>query len=56
MLQECHKRYWESDRADLIESVKKLLRRKKKESEQRHDIAIYIHIAIIKSEYLPLVV
>ncbi len=44
MLQECHKRYWESDRADLIESVKKLLRWKKKESEQRHDTAIYIHM------------
>ena len=44
MLQECHKRYWESDRLDLIESVKKLLRRKKKESEARHDSAIYIHM------------
>ena len=28
----------------MIESVKKLLHRKKKESEQRHDIAIYIHM------------
>ena len=44
MLQECHKRYWESDRLDLIESVKKLLRRKKKESDARHDSAIYIHM------------
>ena len=44
MLQECHKKYWESDRTDLIESVKRLLRRKKKESEQRGDTAIYIHL------------
>ena len=44
MLQECHKKYWESDRADLIESLKKLLRRKKRESEQRGDAAIYIHL------------
>jgi hypothetical protein len=44
MLQECHKKYWESDREDFIESVKKLLRRKKKESDQRHDSAIYIHM------------
>ena len=44
MLQECHKIYWESDRADFIESVKKRLRRKKKESEQRQDSAIYIHL------------
>ena len=44
MLQECQKIYWESDRADFIESVKKRLRRKKKESEQRQDSAIYIHL------------
>ena len=44
MLQECHKIFWETDRADFVEDVRKLLLKKKQESEERQDKAVYIHL------------
>ena len=44
MIQECHRLYWETDRPDFIAALKKLLRKKKAESEARGDTTVYIHL------------
>ena len=44
MIQECHELYWETDRTEFINSLKKLLQEKKVESEARGDTTVYIHL------------